>query len=241
MKIAFLSDIHGNADALEAVIQDIEAKQVDKIVILGDICYRGPEPKRALELVKSLHAEVVKGNADEWVVRGVEKGEVPDKALEMMNKERDWTVSQLEEGDIVYLKNLPTELTIHLTEEINIHAFHATPNSLFDVVLPNEQDDAIEQKMMISKGASIYIYGHIHRAFVRYINGKCLINMGSVGLPFDGLPKASYAIVEAYESSVRASIERVEYDLEKVIQKYENANYPNTETMSKVVRYARLP
>ncbi|RBW70144.1 metallophosphoesterase family protein [Bacillus taeanensis] len=241
MKIAFLSDIHGNADALEAVIRDIEAKQVDKIVVLGDICYRGPEPKRALELVKSLNAEVVKGNADEWVVRGVEKDEVPDKVLEMMNKERDWTVSQLEKEDVAFLKNLPLELTVKLTEEINIHAFHATPNSLFEVVLPNEQDNVVEQKMMAAKDASIYIYGHIHRAFVRYINGKCLINMGSVGLPFDGLPKASYAIVEVYEGSVRTSIERVEYDLEKVIEKYKRVNYPNTETMSNVVRYARLP
>ena len=110
MKLAFISDIHGNATALDAVLQDIKNKNVDKVYVLGDICYRGPEPQRSLDLVQSLHTDVIKGNADEWVVRGVQQGEVPDPALEMMNKERDWIVSHLESDSIEYLKNLPTEL-----------------------------------------------------------------------------------------------------------------------------------
>ncbi len=77
MKLAFISDIHGNAIALDAVLQDISAKNADKVFVLGDICYRGPEPKRALDLVRSLNCEVIKGNADEWVIRGVREGEVP--------------------------------------------------------------------------------------------------------------------------------------------------------------------
>ncbi|MDP4156925.1 MAG: metallophosphoesterase family protein, partial [Bacillota bacterium] len=90
MRLAFLSDIHGNAVALDAVLEDISKRNVDKIIILGDISYRGPEPKRALELVKSLHTNVIKGNADEWVVRGIKEGEVAESALQMMKKERDW-------------------------------------------------------------------------------------------------------------------------------------------------------
>ena len=82
---------------LDAVLQDMKEKQVEKVFVLGDLCYRGTEPKRSLELVKSLNCDVIKGNADEWVVRGVREGEVPDQALEMMNKERDWTVSKLDE------------------------------------------------------------------------------------------------------------------------------------------------
>ena len=81
MKIAFISDIHGNAVALDAVLNDIEKKKVDKIYVLGDISYRGPEPKRALELVRSLNTDVIKGNADEWVVRGVREGEVQQVRL----------------------------------------------------------------------------------------------------------------------------------------------------------------
>ena len=71
MKIAFVSDIHGNATALEAVLADIEKKKADKVVVMGDISYRGPEPKKSLDLVRNLNTAVIKGNADEWLHRGV--------------------------------------------------------------------------------------------------------------------------------------------------------------------------
>ncbi|MBT2686218.1 metallophosphoesterase [Bacillus sp. ISL-37] len=72
MKLAFIFDIHGNAKALEAVLEDIKARNVNKTYVLGDICYRGPEPQRSLNLVRELNSEVIKGNANEWVVRGVQ-------------------------------------------------------------------------------------------------------------------------------------------------------------------------
>src|SRR5690606_32088247 len=187
MKLSFLYDINGNAVALDAVIQDIQVNNVDKIYVVGDICYRGPEPQRSLELVRSLNCDVIKGNADEWVVRGVHQGEVPDQALDMMNQERDWIFSQLDQESIDYLEQLPTELTIE-TEGIKIHAFHATPNSLFDIVPPFESDEGINDRLMV-KEADLYIYAHIHKPYIRYINGKCVINIGSVGLPFDGVKK----------------------------------------------------
>ena len=239
MKIAFFSDIHGNAIALDAVMAELQQKKVDQIYVLGDLCYRGPEPKRALEVIRSLDAEVIKGNADEWVVRGVKKGEVPDHALELMNRERDWTVSQLDTEDLEYLKQLPTEKTIHV-ENVTIHAFHATPDSLFDVVLPHMDDNVIQEKIMSKKDADIYVYAHIHKPYIRYINGKIVMNLGSVGLPFDGMPKASYAMVENDNGNIRTSIERVNVDIEKVVKKYQEVNYPNAEMMIDIVRKGSL-
>jgi len=238
MKLAFLSDIHGNAIALDAVLQDIKEKNVDKIYVLGDICYRGPEPQRSLELVQSLNCDVIKGNADEWVVRGVRKGEVPDQALEMMNRERDWIYSQLNQESIAYLEQLPTELTIE-AEGIKIHAFHATPNSLFEIVSPSESDEGISDKLMV-KEANLYIYAHIHKPYIRYINGKCVINIGSVGLPFDGMKKSSYALVDIQDNAFQASIVRVPFDTNKVIQQYHEVNYPNAETMSRILENASI-
>lgn len=240
MKIAFISDIHGNAAALDNVLLDSSKKKVDKIYVLGDLCYRGPEPKRSLELVRSLGAEVIKGNADEWVVRGVQKGEVPEKALDMMNRERDWTISQLEPSDVDYLDKLPSEINF-LIDGVAINMFHAAPDSLFDIVLPNAEDALIQSKLMSSqKDARIYIYGHIHKSYIRYMNGKVIINTGSVGLPFDGLPMASYAIVEIEEGSIRTSIERVSFDIEQIAEQYRKVNYPNAEMMIKVLRNASL-
>ena len=156
----------------------------------------------------------------------------------MMNKERDWIVSQLDEDSIQYLKELPTELNLQYGN-IKIHAFHATPNSLFDVVQPFENDEALKENMMVND-ANIYIYAHIHKPFIRYIEGKCLINIGSVGLPFDGLAKSSYAIVDLNDEGFQTSIVRVNYDLDKVIKQYKEANYPNAEQMVKVIENGRI-
>lgn len=237
MKIAFISDIHGNAVALEAVLEDIGKKKVDKVYVLGDLAYRGPEPKRSIELIQNLNTEVIKGNADEWIIRGVRKGEVPDQALDLMNKERDWTISELEEADINFLKELPMDLAFQ-QDGISIYGFHAVPDSLFDVVLPHEKDQEIEQKIFTKMNADIYLYGHIHKSYVRTIQGKTLINLGSVGLPFDGISKASYAILEINNGNFSTSIERVNYDTEKVIEQYKQVDYPNKEMMENIIRTA---
>lgn len=238
MRLAFISDIHGNSTALEAVLADIEKRNVDKLFVLGDICYRGPNPKRSLELIRGLNTEVIKGNADEWIVRGIKEGEVPDSALEMMNLERDWSVSKLDNESIEYLKNLPTELKFSI-ENVNFHTFHATPDSLFEVVLPNEKDDILESKLINSE-SDIFIYAHIHKPFIRYINGKCIINIGSVGLPFDGNQKSSYAIVEVNKEQYQTSIVRVNYSVEKVIQHFKESDYPNSDIMTRVLINAKI-
>ena len=185
--------------------------------------------KRSLELVRALNCDVIKGNADEWVVRGVRK-ERYCQALEIMNKERDWTVSQLDEESIEYLKELPTELNLTFGD-VTIHAFHATPNSLFEVVRPDESDEALTEKLMV-KQADLYIYAHIHKPFVRCLNGKYIMNCGSVGLPFDGLKKASYILVDIEESSVQVSNVRVDYDVEDVIRQFKESDYPNRELLA---------
>ncbi|WP_216827717.1 metallophosphoesterase family protein [Alkalihalobacterium elongatum] len=240
-KYAFLSDVHGNAVALEAVLEDIKTQNVDEIFVLGDLCYRGPEPKRALQLIQELDAKVIKGNADEWLVRGVQQGEVPDPMLEMMNIERDWCKSKLDNQALTYLEQLPTDIEITLTNGTSIYAFHATPSSLFDIVLPDTDPTILNEKMMSTSDANLYIYAHIHLPYVRYVNGKCIVNIGSVGLPFDGQPLSSYAIVEEKNEQFVVSIQRIPYDTEKVIQQYENAQYPNLEVMKKVVQYGTSP
>jgi putative phosphoesterase len=239
MKIAFISDIHGNAIALESVLTDIKNKNVDKIIVLGDLCFRGSEPKRSLDIVRSLNTEVIKGNADEWVIRGVIEGEVPSTANEMMNKERDWTVSQLDKEGITYLKNLPVELNLEYSR-IKIHAFHATPTSLFDVIEPFADDEDIKKVLMANTDSDLYVYGHIHKPYIRYLNSKCIINTGSVGLPFDGLNHSSYAIVEIQGEGIQTSIVRTKYNVSHAISQFKESHYPNKELMMKILENAKI-
>ncbi|MFC4388706.1 metallophosphoesterase family protein [Gracilibacillus marinus] len=235
MKIAWISDIHGNALALDAVLSDMKQRNVDEIVVLGDLCYRGPEPKRALDMIKQLNTHVIKGNADEWVIRGVKEKEVPDSNLRIMQEEQQWTRKQLNEEDITYLQSLPNEVKLE-RNGIHFHAFHATPTSLFDVVSPDASDEMIEATFFNHSNADIYLYGHIHKAYERTINGKTIINLGSVGLPFDGIKKASYVLIELTETSIVSSHIRVSYDLEKVCQQLQDLNYPNKEFLIDLIK-----
>src|SRR5699024_8955836 len=125
MKLAFISDIHGNATALEAVLEDIKQRNIDKIFVLGDLCFRGLEPKRSLDLIRSLNTDVIKGNAEEWMVRGVQEEEVAPEMHEVMNTERDWGYAKLDQDSLDYLHNLPKELNLEF-DGVKIHAFHAT-------------------------------------------------------------------------------------------------------------------
>jgi predicted phosphodiesterase len=240
MKIAFISDIHGNAVALDAVLDDIQALGAERIVVMGDLCYRGPEPKRALNRIRELNCSVIKGNADEWTVRGVGAGEVPDALLERMNRERDWTVSQLDAGDIDYLNTLPVEWSLDEKDLPGIHAFHATPDSLFDIVKPDTASDELEARLMRREETELYLYAHIHLPYVRYLKGKCVANLGSVGLPFDGMPRSSYLLVNVKEDGPDVMIRRVAYDIEKTIDLYRRHDYPNIEQMVRIVRSGKF-
>ena len=241
MKTAFISDIHGNATALEAVLADIDKKKVDRIVVLGDLCYRGPEPKKSLDLVRNLNTDVIRGNADDWVYRGVRAGEVPQQNLDIMREEQQWTLDRLTAEDVEYLGNLPAEITVGLTDNITVHGFHATPDSVFEPVQPNEPVEVLEDKLMKKQEADIYLYGHIHLPYVRHINGKCVANLGSVGLPFDGLNQASYLIAEGDGKQFNVGIHRVKYDVEKVKSQLKAEDYPNLEFLSGTIEHGSLP
>jgi len=238
MRIAFISDVHGNSVALEKVIMDINRKNIDQIVILGDICFRGPDPKKSLDLVRSLSAKVIKGNADEWIVRGIRRGEVPDGAFEIMSQEREFGKSLLHEEDLQYLKNLPTDIKL-TADEYEIHCFHATPHNLFQNIMPDASDETFAKEILTDCKSDIFLYGHIHRPFIRYVNGKIIMNPGSVGLPFDGMPLASYGIIEVEGKNVQTEIHRVEYDIKQVIKMYEKNDYPNIGQMALVLRQGR--
>lgn len=236
MKLAFISDIHGNSEALKAVLNDIEKRHVDKIVVLGDLCYRGINPKESLQLVRQLNTDVIKGNANQWVVHGVRKGEVSDTVLDQMNSEREWAANQLDSGDLDYLAQLPIDFTYE-KEGVRLHGFHATPLDLFKVVQP-EQTDLIKETFF-TKEADLYIYAHIHKSFIRTIDGKMVMNLGSVGMPFDGVRKASYGIVEIEKGSFSVNLIKVDYDVEKVLQQLEESDYPNKDFLIKVLAKAR--
>lgn len=208
IKIALISDIHGNAIALEAVLRDIDRQQVDNIFVLGDIANRGSEPAKCVALVRALPA--IGGNGDQYVVRGYHENQIsdpmpaPSRGLqpnwlndEVHLIERRWTASKLIRDDIEYLRGLPDRTLHPMGHGEYMLLCHATPTDRLIRIFSDSSNDLLDQTYVKPFPAvRIAASGHTHRPFVRFINHAVIINTGTVGLPIDGSPTASYALVE---------------------------------------------
>ncbi len=238
MRLAIFSDVHGNELALDAVISDLRRVGCDGVYVLGDLAFRGYAPKACVEKVAELADKVVRGNADEWVVRGVRTGEAPEERRAGMDEEAAFARGLLDRAELEYLANLP----LLLEEESPFGrwlAFHATPLDPFPVVAADAPDDDIESRIIAGRGARLYLYGHIHVPYVRDVRGRTVVNLGSVGMPFDGVPQASYVILHVDGDAFRVEHRRVAYDVEAACRRYGEIGYPAADVMKRVLRAAR--
>ena len=187
MKIAIISDIHGNLEALKATLTDIEKRKVDKIICLGDIIAKGVHPKECIQLIRTNCEIVLQGNCD--VHFSTEHKNI-DKMNEQEKKRIKWNQSLIDKEDREYLLNLPFCYEFYMSGSL-IRLFHATPTvnnkatlnvdsieTKYQMFLPSE-------KTLSQDIADVVIYGHIHHPYMDKIYNKTIINVGSVGNSFD--------------------------------------------------------
>jgi putative phosphoesterase len=195
MRVAALYDVHGNRPALEAVLADLEHEQVDEIVFGGDLTW-GPQPHETLELVRSIDASFVRGNADRE----------PD----------DWERSCLSEEEVAFLQGqAPT------VELDGVLYCHATPRSDDEVVTPATPDERLAQ-ILAGVEQQIVVAGHTHMQQDRLVSGTRFVNAGSVGLPYEGEVAAFWALLVDGEPELR----RTPLDRERIIELFERSRWP---------------
>ncbi|MDF2922622.1 MAG: phosphodiesterase [Paenibacillaceae bacterium] len=250
MKLAFISDIHGNYHALEAVLEDIRRQQAERIYVLGDLVFKGPLPERCVQAVRALNTVVLQGNIDELVGKNViQPGFAKSSEHEAaIRKEMSWTRARLAAEELEYLAQLPFSHEVSLPGELSIRLVHATPQNVLDIVLPTDGEEKALGVMFAGTTAQVVIYGHIHQPYIRCLDGRTLINTGSVGLPFDGNPAASYALVETDEpvgksgaAAFTASIRRVPYDVGGALAAFEGSGHPYAESVMEAIKTGRRP
>jgi putative phosphoesterase len=186
MRIAALSDIHANIDALEAVLDDFSARPGDKIVSLGDIATLGPDFRSTLDRLESLPCEFVLGNHDYFLLH-------PQAIRDYTNSEFVITqvttaAGQLTDRDRTFLSGFRMTYELTLSDGTDVIFCHATPRSTTALLLPSMPDREIEG-ILAGIDAGIVVVGHTHVPFMRQIGRLLLLNPGSVGLAF----KESYA------------------------------------------------
>ena len=128
MRIAVISDIHGNAFALERVLGDLSTEQVDHVVCLGDVASDGPQPREVIARLRSLDAYVVKGNMDAWILDPQPIGG-RSRHAERGNEIRFWGVRQLIPDDLGYLSGLPLSIELPIDPTTDLLCCHGSPRS----------------------------------------------------------------------------------------------------------------
>ncbi len=202
MRIAVLSDIHGNLLALDAVMEDIQHQHIDEVWCGGDIGWAGPWASECIARVRTNGWHTVRGNADVWITGDPQTVDDPAKRDRFQEVAAAHAIAK---DDADWLLGLP----LGYTPAGSILLVHGTPESPFIAPMP----DAPAAEFAPYEGvATVVVYGHVHRAFVRRLaDGTIVANPGSVGLPMDD-ETASYLIVERVGPEISLTHRRVRFD-----------------------------
>ena len=186
MPLALVSDIHGSDDALAAVVAELERAGIERVVCLGDAVQGGDQPREVLDRLAALGWPVVLGNADAFLL------EIPADSPEPLTQghldKREWTLAQLEPRQLDQIRSFAPTLDVELEDGLVLRAFHASPRSYDDVILPDTPDAQVEA-LLGGSGVDLLAGGHTHMQWTRYVDGALFVNPGSVR------DEGAYAIV----------------------------------------------
>ncbi len=212
MKIAVLSDIHGNAVALERVLADASAMGIRHAFVLGDLFLKGPEPDRVLDLLSAFHILAwVKGNTDESLAE-TPMGYVAQNEAEtrlMLYHRYCWDLLTRRTLDFIGGLDEKAAFTLGKT---GICCVHGSPSSLRQGLDGDTPEGELECALQ-SVGEDIILCGHTHKPFEWWKGARGIVNCGSVGLPADGDPDACYVELDLSPEGVKLSHRRVPYSV----------------------------
>lgn len=231
-RIALVSDLHGNALALERVLARIAAVGADVTVCLGDVATLGPEPERTIELLHESGAVCILGNHDEFLLR-------PHAIREYTNvpvvvDAIEWCRSRLSAASLDFIRTFREAWELSLNGQQSLLAFHGTPRSNATDLLATTPAESLDEWLGEEKG-TVLTGGHTHLQMLRRHRGRLLVNPGSVGMPFkeyvagaapEVLPFAEYAVLHADSSSVGVTLEQVALDSGELKASVLAVNYP---------------
>ncbi len=239
MKIAILSDIHGNSIALDAVLSDIEAKGgVDAYCCLGDYAAIGPDPIGVLERLAALpHAVFIRGNTDRYITQGDRPGptlvevEANTQLLDQfkqMNEGFAWTQGMVTAaGWLDWLDKLPLEHRQTLPDGSRLLAVHASPGRDESRGLHPKATEEQLRRLFTAESTDLIIVGHTHYALERFSDGRHLVNPGSLSNPNTGDKRACYAVLTASSDQYEIFFRQVSYDWRAVLDQADAVRFPS--------------
>lgn len=213
MRLALISDLHGNEVALDAVLADARKVGYDQLVCLGDVATLGPRPSEVLAKLRSLGCECLLGNHDEFMLEPTKVQEY--SSIPALTASIHTTRSALSSAEIDFIRSFRPTLTVG-----SVLLFHGTPRSNVEDLLSTTPDAKVDE-MLAGHEARVFAGGHTHLPMVRQHRGTLIVNGGSVGVPFREyashgppviLARAEYAIVDVDGGDVGVTLRCVEPD-----------------------------
>lgn len=240
MRVALISDVHGNAVAFDVFLADLDRREVDAVVCLGDHAQGGAQPRECLERLRERGWPAVMGNSDHFLLT-LDPGEEPvtDAQLETAR----WSQSQLSDELLEFHRSFEPTVEVDLGGGRTLLAFHGTPRSRDEIVGPWMQEAEFRAPFE-GVTATILAGGHVHQQWARRLGDRYLVNPGSVGLAYDhhqpeetfrADPHAEYAIVSV-DGSIGVEFRRVPYAREDVLAAIEASGMPHPDSAARFWR-----
>jgi predicted phosphodiesterase len=237
MRIAVISDLHGNLTALHALVADLDETAPDLVVHAGDLATHGHRPAEVIDLVRERGWAGVYGNTDELLWsdaleldrRVAEAPKLRDLLEVLFLQLGPATRERLGSERASWLRQLPP-----LWRNDALAVLHASPGNLWRAPMPDASPEVLA-KMYRDLAAPLVIYGHIHRPYIKVVGSFIVANAGSVGLPYDGDPRASYLLIDDGVPAIR----RVEYDIDCEVGSLLLSGYPCAPWLAGMLRTGR--
>lgn len=237
MKIGIITDIHSNIQALNAILNEFDKQNVEKIICCGDIIGIGINPEETVQtLLKRKEMLIaVRGNHEQYLLKGLPK-EIHDDKRKMSEQEianHKWNHSKLSDQSINFLSQLELFQNIKLAgKRFYIVHYPQQPDGTYKkhIKKPSTMENI---EMFKENNADIFLYGHTHTFSVNNINDKLYINTGALGCPMkSNLARAG--ILEINDEKIQIKSINVEYNVKEIIDEINNLKFPFYEEILKI-------
>lgn len=234
MKIAVLSDIHGNLPALLAVLDNLKNQEIDDMILLGDYIAKGPSPHEVCDILRSLKPlAMIQGNTDGWARADISGQIAKDAWMQVILDWVQFAKAHMLTEDISFLSTMPDRMTVRVDNK-DILCVHGSPRKNNEAVYP---DMSLEELSEIFEGvaADVVLLGHSHEGFSMLFEHMLICNPGSIG-ETDEVVQASYGILTIEEDQTSFKRYQVEYDTDQLIDIAHEARFPHIEAYEKMLR-----
>lgn len=239
MRLALISDIHGNLVALEAILAEITQQNIEHILCLGDVAAFGPQPLQVLARLQTLGCPVVMGNTDAELLNPQLLQPATEPTTRSQDLER-WDAQQLAEADRTYISSFQATISYPLADGKTLLAYHGSPRSFRERLLPTTSEEDLEQAIA-GYNADIMVGGHTHMQMFRRHKDILIVNPGSVGSAMDRVSPieevrnpawGEYAILTVEGNALSVELRRTPFDIDAFLEAIYSSGVPHADWLA---------